>query len=204
MEDYVDSVIQYNGYTIKILQDADAENPREFCNTGTLYTAHRRYRPEKEFDDYFNSEDVFDEHFDFKDSFDKQYIALKVYLYDHSGLSVSTGPFGDRWDSGLFGIICVSKEKVRKENNWKVITKKRRELIETALNSEIKVLDDYYTGTVYRWEITDNKGELVDSCGGYYGDEAKESLIEECKEIIDATIREEKRRIGNQLVIEFE
>lgn len=44
--------IKYNGYRINIYYDDDARSPREaYDNLGTLYTAHRRYRPEKEFDD---------------------------------------------------------------------------------------------------------------------------------------------------------
>ena len=45
--------IKYNGYRINIYYDDDARSPREaYDNLGTLYTAHRRYRPEKEFDDH--------------------------------------------------------------------------------------------------------------------------------------------------------
>ena len=47
--------IKYNGYRINIYYDDDARSPREaYDNLGTLYTAHRRYRPEKEFDDHFD------------------------------------------------------------------------------------------------------------------------------------------------------
>ena len=41
--------IKSNGYRINIYYDEDARSPREaYDNLGTLYTAHRRYRPEKE------------------------------------------------------------------------------------------------------------------------------------------------------------
>lgn len=52
--------IKYNGYHIDIYYDDDARSPREmYDNLGTLYTAHRRYRPEKEFDNHFNIDEVF-------------------------------------------------------------------------------------------------------------------------------------------------
>ena len=53
--------IKYNGYHINIYYDDDAGSPRKmFDNLGTLYTAHRRYRPEKEFDEHFDIDKVFD------------------------------------------------------------------------------------------------------------------------------------------------
>ncbi|MFK1818572.1 hypothetical protein ACIXCY_17300 [Bacteroides fragilis] len=55
--------IEYNGYHINIYYDDDARSPREaYDNLGTLYTAHRRYRPEKEFDDHFDIDKVFEGH----------------------------------------------------------------------------------------------------------------------------------------------
>ena len=47
--------IKYNGYRINIYYDDDARSPREaYDNLGTLYTAHRRNRPEKELDDHID------------------------------------------------------------------------------------------------------------------------------------------------------
>ena len=74
--------IKYNGYHINIYYDDDAGSPRKmFDNLGTLYTAHRRYRPEKEFDEHFDIDKVFDGRIgNFRGSFLKEYIALPVYL----------------------------------------------------------------------------------------------------------------------------
>ena len=90
--------IKYNGYRINIYYDDDARSPREaYDNLGTLYTAHRRYRPEKEFDDHFDIDKVFEGHIgNFRESFLKEYIALPVYLYDHGGITISTSPFSCR------------------------------------------------------------------------------------------------------------
>ena len=142
--------ITYNGHHINICYDDDAGNPRKmFDNLGTLYTAHRRYRPEKEFDDHFDIDKVFDGRIgNFRESFLKEYIALPVYLYEHSGTTVSTSPFSCPWDSGFFGIIAVPLDKVRREYGWKSITAERRKRIEEYLQGEIKTLDDNYTGEV--------------------------------------------------------
>lgn len=40
---------------------------------------------------------------------------LPLYLYDHSGLAMSTNDFGDRWDSGCVGFIYMDKNTAMKE-----------------------------------------------------------------------------------------
>lgn len=180
--------IEYNGYHIDIYYDDDARNPREaYDNLGTLYTAHRRYRPEKEFDDHFDIGEVFEGRIgNFRESFLKRYVALPVYLYDHSGITVSTSPFSCPWDSGFFGIITVSLDKVREEYGWKHVTAKRRARIERYLQGEIETLDSYYTGEVFGYRITpeDNDDELG-SCWGFYGTECLKEMEAECRHIID-------------------
>lgn len=181
--------IAYNGYHIGIYYDDDTQSPREaYDNLGTLYTAHRRYCPEKEFDDHFDIDKVFDGRIGhFRKSFLKGYVALPVYLYDHSGITISTSPFSCPWDSGFFGIIAVSLGKVREEYGWKHITAKRRKQIEKYLQSEIETLDNYYTGEVFGYRITpedDNDLELA-SCWGFYGTECLKEMENECRHIID-------------------
>lgn len=181
--------ITYNGHHINICYDDDAGNPRKmFDNLGTLYTAHRRYRPEKEFDDHFDIDKVFDGRIgNFQGSFLKEYIALPVYLYEHSGTTVSTSPFSCPWDSGFFGIIAVPLDKVRREYGWKNITVERRKRIEEYLQGEIKTLDDYYTGEVFGYCITpeDDDSNELDSCWGFYGTDSLKEMEAECRHIID-------------------
>ena len=180
--------IKYNGYHINIYYDDDAGSPRKmFDNLGTLYTAHRRYRPEKEFDEHFDIDKVFDGRIgNFRGSFLKEYIALPVYLYEHSGTTVSTSPFSCPWDSGFFGIIAVPLDKVRREYG-KNITVERRKRIEEYLQGEIKTLDDYYTGEVFGYCITpeDDDSNELDSCWGFYGTDSLKEMEAECRHIID-------------------
>ena len=176
--------IEHRGHVINIYHDENPESPREWDNLGTMYTSHRRYRPEEELDKHFETGDVFESYGVFRDDFLRRYVALPVYLYDHSGLTVSTTPFSCRWDSGLFGIIAVPVEQVKKEYGWKLLTKPRREAIERHLQGEIKTYDDYLRGEVYGFEIT-NHNALVNSCWGYYGDDGLKHLISECKSQID-------------------
>jgi len=46
---------------------------------------------------------------------DKHYIMLPLYLYDHSGITMSTGKFSCPWDSGQVGWIYCTIEKAMEE-----------------------------------------------------------------------------------------
>lgn len=185
MDDILNT-IQYKEHNINIIYDTCAHSPREDDNLGTVYTKHSRYRPEEEFDDHFEQTEVFDDSFGvFKKSFLKEYIALPLYLYDHSGQSVNTTGFSCRWDTSQFGIIAVPVENIKKEYGWKRITQKRRKTIESYLDGEVKLYNEYLNGQVFGYTITDKSGQETDSCWGYYGHSCIEKIEKECKSIID-------------------
>lgn len=188
--------ITYKGHHINIYYDADPQSPREWDNLGTFYTSHPHYRPEEDFYRHFEREEVFDEYRDFLDSFEKKYIALKIYLYDHSGLTISSGPFACPWDSGLFGMVAVNIDKVKKEYGWKKITAARRRKIESYLQGEIDTYDQYLRGEIYGYRITpeDHDDEVLDSCWGFFGDNGIEQLKVECRDTIDGLVADSKKQ----------
>lgn len=47
-----------------------------------------------------------------------QYVILPLYLYDHSGITISTGPFSCPWDSGQVGWIYAPKDTFRKATGY--------------------------------------------------------------------------------------
>lgn len=192
----------HKGFNINIYRDESPESPRDWDNLGTMYTMHRNYQPEKSFSKCFEWNKVFDENRDILDSFDKKYIALKFYLYDHSGITVSTSPFSCPWDSGLFGIIAVDVEKVKKEYNWKKVTKRRRAQIESYLESEVELYDNYCTGEIYRYEITPigDANDSIDSCDGFFGDDGIKSIISGCKVSIDSEIKRIKAEKRQKII----
>lgn len=183
---------EYRGYTINIYYDEDAQSPREWDNLGTIYSNSRSYDP----DNHSIEEILNDEHTGMSQEFKENYIWLKIRGYQHSGLTISVSggyPYNDPWDSGLFGVIAVSKEKAIKEFGKKICTKKVREKALNCLRGEVETLDMYYTGDVYGFVIEDENGDEVDSCWGYFGSEyIDKDLIPECKSIIDSMI--EKRQ----------
>ena len=90
---------------------------------------------------------------------------LPLYLMDHSGLSISTGDFQDRWDSGQVGFIYTTAERIKEMGLEGAST----ERLEKALCAEVAVYDQYLSGDVWYYTIEDDNGEVLDSCGGLYG-----------------------------------
>ena len=165
-----------------IIRQAYPQNPREdFEPLGTIAYKHSRYDlGEEEISDPIewleeklglqSKGEYSDERLaELEERFFEKYIALPLYLYDHSGITMATTPFGCRWDSGKVGYIYQTKEKIREWYDWKVITAKRREQIEKYLEVEVNEYDQYLTGEVFRFKVEDEEGEEVDSCGGFYG-----------------------------------
>lgn len=79
----------------------------------------------------------------------KHIIELPLYLYDHSGITMSTTGFSCHWDSGQVGFIYAEKSKIRQEYGWKRLTQARVERIEKLLNGEVETYDQYLTNDVY-------------------------------------------------------
>lgn len=163
----------YRDYQINIYRDDDSENPRDMWDHSShFWCNHRHYsfgsddsKMEEIVDDYKNT---------LSKDFQHDYIYVPVYMYDHSGQTVKTTPFGGSdgyWDSGLFGILAESKAQVKKEYGCKIVSKKLREKIVSRLTAEVKEFDQWLTGEVYGYEITrEDDDEVVDSCWGFYGD----------------------------------
>lgn len=197
--DYEIETIEKNGCTIHIYQDESPESPREWDNLGTMVCFHRRYNLGDENTEFDNSPELLIE---FLKQNKGKIIYLPLYLYDHSGISMSTGrgyPFNDPWDSGQVGYIYVTYEKIRKEYRCKHVTKKLVNRVIEYLRGEVETYDQYLTGDVYGYDVTCNQcGESIDSCWGFYGTNWKENgLLEQayttCKDC------QEEERINTEI-----
>ena len=164
-------------YELKIEQDTDPMNPRtEWDNLGTMVCFHKRYDLGDKTDYRSKDYDSWDELKQGILENEGEVVILPLYLYDHSGITISTSPFGCNFDSGRIGFIFVSNHKIKKEgiDETKVIE---------YLESEVKTYDQYLTGEVYRYSIyeieTCDKGHehknFVEGCGSYFGEEECES-----------------------------
>lgn len=165
---------------LKIIQDNSPESPREWDNLGTMFCEHRRYNLGDK-----NAQDisVYNYKTEQRETPDKGYTVLPLYLYDHSGITMSTGRFSCPWDSGCVGYIYVSDKDAKENYGWKIITKKRREIIAKHLKAEVETYDQYLTGDVYGFEFEsvavypDGREEVqdTDSCWGFYGSDPEKN-----------------------------
>jgi hypothetical protein len=115
---------------------------------------------------------------------EKSYIILPVYMYDHSGITIKTSPFGCRFDSGLVGYIYISKtEAKRLAEGWFKYSPKQ---VKTMLEGQIETLDTYLRGDVLYYKITDSEGNEIDSCYGFY--DTEEYVLTEAKSVVDANL----------------
>jgi hypothetical protein len=147
-----------------IKHDIYPDNPRDWDNPCTLWCSHPRYNLGDEQIDagkYENWDDVL--------TTIDHVVALPLYLYDHSGITMSTTPFSCRWDSGQVGWITMTKEQVLSSYGGKRVTQRKKAQSLALMKEEVDTYDSYLSGEVYSYVITDANGEEVESCGGYYG-----------------------------------
>ena len=107
-------------------------------------------------------------------------VILPVYLYDHSGLAMSTGSFLGRaphadWDSGQVGYIYATSEDILK--TFGDITPETVKRAREALEAEVRAYDAYLRGDCWGYRAF-MYGREMDACWGFLGD------IDEVKPVI--------------------
>ena len=160
-------------FKLVISQDLDAEDPHlAFDGVGTILSWSSKLRGDRNLskDDPTNAEHYMDE----------GSVCLPIYMYDHSGITISTEPFSCRWDSGQVGWIYANPEEIAN------LSDPSTEFVKSLLRNEIKLLDEYLTGEV--WSYTLEEGTKCGECGhtefeeldsgcGFYGPDPKENGI---------------------------
>jgi hypothetical protein len=159
-------------YSLQISPDPDPPNPREWDNMGTMICFHSRYNLGDETE--LTSKD-FDGWSDLRKHLIKKKeaaVILPLYLYDHSGLAMSTHPFSCPWDSGQVGFVYVSREKLFEEypKPIKYITNSVKIWAEGVLRTEVEIYGRYLNRNAWSYEVLDEEGKVVDS-GWEYDDE---------------------------------
>jgi hypothetical protein len=166
---------------LEIYQDEVAMDPREWDNVGTMVCWHNRYNLGDKHE--FNNPEEFRTYFSKKKN--KVLCVLPLYLYDHSGITMSTAPFSCPWDSGQVGWIYTTREQInklgiklpRKRETWK-------QKLQEYLEAEVEVYDQYLTGDVYMFlkytlETCEHCGTVLhadeDSGGTFYGSKWEEN-----------------------------
>lgn len=175
------------------------------CNSVKLeYDRHNREWELKEYSEYFNkwfteytffpktlkgSDMVKESILDclsmetLKELADKNNVIMPLYLYDHSGITISCShsyPYNDRWDAGQVGWIYASYDDIQREFGG--VNSETLEKAKQVLRSEASTYDDYLRGECYGYTIEKN-GVEVESCWGYLGD--LREMVSEMKSGVD-------------------
>jgi hypothetical protein len=174
---------EYKGYTIRIQPDTYPENPREaWDNATTMVCFHGRYQLGDKHT--YRSQD-----YGGWDSLrkaleaDGAVVVYPLYLYDHSGITISTTPFSCPWDSGQVGWTFMTREQMKEcFGEFKRITPTLRKRAESHIEAEVDTYDRYIKGDIWEYYI-EKDGEFVDSCSGYYED--INYVLGEAKSVID-------------------
>jgi len=166
-------------FNLEVIQDNDAESPRNWDNLGTMVCFHNSYNLGDKTDYKSKDYESWDELKQDIEANEGEIYTLPLYLFDHSGITISTRPFDCSWDSGQVGFIYVSKNKVIKEYSEIIDAEKIKEY----LNNEVKTYDQYLTGDVWGYVVNEieicDEGhehkENIESCWGFFGHEECEN-----------------------------
>jgi len=154
------------------------DNPRQWDNMGIMILNHKNYNLGD--DDY--GIETYEELVDYLKEQEAE-IVVKVWGYEHGGLSISTtrsGQFADEWDSGLLGVIYATKNEIldnftgwnnrtgKRKPMRKYLTKKLREMATRNLESEVRTYNKYLNSEIVCYTLYDKDGEVIDNCGGIY------------------------------------
>lgn len=159
---------------LEIFQDdLDPPSPLEWDNLGVIATWHKRYN--------LGDEQPKEDPTEFLKNLPVGTIHLPIYMYDHSGLTLSTSPFNCPWDSGQLGFIYATPDNIEKLGV-------SLENVEAQLQNEVAIYNDYVQGNVYgysRFKIvtcpncSHEEKKIIDSCCGFYGhDHEKSGLLD--------------------------
>lgn len=204
MEKEICFIYEEENFRLKIIQDNIAESPRtSMDNLGTMVCWHRRGNYGDEHN-YYDKDDFWlklanelgydeSESGDYEEDVErhkkeahKRAVILPIYMLDHSGVTISTTPFNDRWDSGKLGFIFVSLKDLRQEYGDNKTEEELRELGKKMLQAEVEIYDQYLRGDVYGFVFEKlitcecckhTKEEEINSCWGFYEEDIKENGI---------------------------
>ena len=175
MTDRAIETFMRNGLRVSIHHDEDPESPRTYDNLATLACWHRRYtlgdlQPKESSVDFVIPEDAL--------------AVLPLHLFEHGGITMSTGAYGDRFDSGQAGWAYVTPDRASvmgcEGEGW------TRERYEEAIRDEVRTYANYLEGRNCGYVIESPDGETLTSCWGFTGEENMDYVRSEAIAAADA------------------
>ena len=173
MEAY--ETFEHHGLTIKIYHDEDAQGPNEFEDDNGVLIVTTRNR-------YFDvtpkdwSADELDAIFKASNTKKRMYAhngeryhVRPLFAYVHSAVALSlgrNGQFSDPWDSGCIGAVLIKTG---------IVGHGRKHGVDACARGHVESWNQYLSGDVWFYQVLNQNGDIVDSCGGFYG-------LDYCKE----------------------
>ena len=180
--------IEYKGCIIEKHYDFNPENPLEDWDANGIFY-HWKDNGQEEMLKYCellgydpdSREQTGEEHPD----------AVRIDKYEHSGVSYSVHGEGYycRWDTSSTWAVWFPDDCLMDELKG-LKGKKRRDKCIVYARQACKLFNQWANGDVYGFIVKDQSGNEIDSCWGYFGDEAWEDALSECKHFIDEHIKE--------------
>ena len=106
---------------------------------------------------------------------------LPLFVFEHGGVTMSTGEFGDRWDSGQVGWAYITKTMAEAMGCVRAGWDTSRYC--EAIKGEVETYAMYLRNEVYGYEVEGADGDTLDACWGFYG---LEYVREEAKEAAES------------------
>lgn len=146
---------------VNIYLDRDCESPRENDNLAVFAHWHRRLTLGDSRIQPCDEEEL-------RERVPGILAILPLFIYEHGGVTMSTGAYSCQFDSGQVGWGYVTEESAKVMGcvgpEW---TTKR---LEDLIIAEVATFDDYLTGSCYGYMVLGAEGDDLDSCWGFIGD----------------------------------
>lgn len=192
MSDYEDDITSEvpgateAGLTIKLVEDTDVEDPRNYDMSAKFLLFERDRRGEADLSDFsFSGPEDFSGWDDFRTAMEVEVpgiVILPVYRYSHSGTIYSTSPFSCPWDSGQVGFVYATPDMLTEWGSQDL----PRETIEEGLRGDVETFSQWQANDTWGVVIEED-GEELDACYGYIG---RKWAIESAREMAEPEIRE--------------
>lgn len=180
-----EEIIQFSdGRSLEIYPDENPDSPRSWDNLGKMICLHSRYNLGDNHEYRSKDFDGWDELAEQIEYNNPGCVMMPLYLYDHSGLTISIGKFTCPWDSGQIGFIFITQKNIDE------VFDGDKSKGEQCLIGEVETYDQFLRGNIYRFILRDSPcdkcggpGRILDKCGDFYGDDpASNGMSDNLKE----------------------
>lgn len=156
--------IEQPGFTVTLFLDPEPDNPRDDDgNTVTLDLFNHRRASYGDADCGYDW-DEFASLTEIREALESDgHLAITpVYIYDHSGVTLSTSAFYDHWDSWQLGFAWVTGYAAAEAGI------EGEEQARAAVEAEVRTYSQYLAGDVCGYVITSDTGEEIGAAWGFY------------------------------------